>query len=205
MRETRQHTTLLLLGEQNTRPASEDGLWQLLNLVSDVYWQEDEAFVCLNVRCEDTADNRQLYNSLPGQTPWQFGITPLPDSISPEDHLQLRSEHKPFAEQLFRLHRDGQTLYLRISGEAQFGQDGQFLGYHCLARDVTHQRDTEHKRNGRFAAALDDPEKSPLLKPASFSLLYEPPAPPGAGDAPPHRGPHPRTHACPPRRSSARA
>jgi|GEM_PF-251600 len=145
---------LLTLGEQNLRVCREDKLWQLISLVADLYWQEDSEFVCLSLRCDDTEERQQLYVNFPGRTPWEFGIIPVVEPKSTDDHFALRAERKPFTDQLYKLVSPMSVGYLRVSGEAQFDQAGEFLGYHCLARDVSQQRKIEH-RLLRFRAAMD--------------------------------------------------
>jgi N-acyl-D-amino-acid deacylase len=56
-------------------------------------------------------------------------------------------------------------------------------GFHLEAMDAHGGWIASAVDLARFAAALDDPQRSPLLKPASFATMYAPPPPPASRKA----------------------
>ncbi|MDO8907299.1 MAG: EAL domain-containing protein [Pseudohongiella sp.] len=125
-------------------------------LCADLYWQEDANGVCTGI-CSYSAGtaltakylfNRQLRAiggvfSQAGSTPhWQ-------------QYLDATSSRKPFRQ----LHclislQNGSDCFLQISGAPQFDEQGVFLGYECLAIDITREQRQETSLQ-RFRAAMD--------------------------------------------------
>lgn len=129
-------------------------LWQLLAQIADIYWQEDLHACCTHVHLFGEDSGLAAIARMPGHTPWEFGIEPLDDSNPSETQLSLRESRQAFSNLLCQLFIDTEKRYLLISGQPRFDERGLFLGYHCLARNVSQQQLNE-SRLKRFRAAVD--------------------------------------------------
>lgn len=138
---------------------AENDLRMLLDLCADYYWQEDDDFRCQLLHSSRSGKSpAALLGNLVGATPWELGILVTGKGQSWAEHLYTRKRHEPFFDLICQLpgtdtgHR--QSNYLSISGQPRFDSEKRFVGYHCVARDITHQVDNEHSLR-RFRAAMD--------------------------------------------------
>ncbi|MDT8428764.1 MAG: EAL domain-containing protein [Pseudomonadales bacterium] len=129
-------------------------LWQLLAQIADIYWQEDEHARCTHIQLCTEYPELSAVADMSGQTPWQFGIEPLGENKPLETHLALRKTRQPFTNLLCQFIVDEDKHYLLVSGQPRFDDKDHFLGYHCLARDVSAQQMNENRLK-RFRAAMD--------------------------------------------------
>jgi diguanylate cyclase (GGDEF)-like protein/PAS domain S-box-containing protein len=153
MPTTDQSAKMLTMGSPAVRPNREDGLWRLIALVSDLYWEEDDQGRCLSLQCADTAENWQRFSGLPGKDLQSHGFRSVSDAAL-AGHIAIRQARQSFNEYICVCETAVGLCYLSVSGEPQFADDGSFLGYHCLARDITRQRLDESSLH-RFRAAMD--------------------------------------------------
>jgi N-acyl-D-amino-acid deacylase len=69
-----------------------------------------------------------------------------------------------------------QCIFPNVSGKVSW----PYGGFHLEAMDAHGGWIASAVDLARFAAALDDPKRSPLLQPATLQMMYAPPAPPAA-------------------------
>ena len=74
-----------------------------------------------------------------------------------EEHKAMLAARMPFRDLLLkRTGNDGAVHYVSVSGEPIFGEDGEFLGYRGIAKDVTasHEAMRALQENERRLSAL---------------------------------------------------
>lgn len=89
-------------------------------------------------------------------------------------HLQTLKQHKPFANFELRLERDQGPVFMQISGNPRFDDDGNFIGYRGATRDITEQKMVEQKvvHQAHFDALTELPNRFLSLDRLA-QMLYE--------------------------------
>ena len=115
----------------------------LTQLSSDWYWEQDAQFrfVRLDGNCLETTGVRSEMHY--GLTRWE-----LPDTSVTEDewavHRLALQAHEVFHDfEMKRTKGDGLPLWVSISGEPIFDQEGRFTGYRGVARNITERKQAE--------------------------------------------------------------
>lgn len=142
-----------------TTQAKDTALWGLIDLCADYYWQESPDFRCTSLRhSPSSVAEINLLSQLPGNTLWDMGCLVTGAGQSWRAHLALRQQHSDFRELICQLSVSttdaAEQRYLSVSGKARLHKGGEFLGYHCFARDITRQVNSELSLR-RFRAAMD--------------------------------------------------
>ncbi|MDP1930090.1 MAG: EAL domain-containing protein [Gammaproteobacteria bacterium] len=145
--------------ENLTHGFAEHEFRMLLDLCADYYWQEDADFRCLFLHSSRSENpTEMLLGNLEGTTLWEFGLLVIGKGEGWAEHLYLRKQHAPFHDLICQIPATDvdqeQPRYLSISGQPRFDCLNRFIGYHCVARDITSQVDNEHSLR-RFRAAMD--------------------------------------------------
>lgn len=153
--------------------AGEDGMWMLVDLASTYYWQEDDTYRCEFLRISESADSQAeaLIAPLRNNTLWGIGAEILGGNWA--RHLQLRDARKPFRKLICRLRVGARILYLDVSGQPRFDR-GVFLGYHCIASDVSHLREIRRKsrRLQQMYSALSSTTAA-IVRASSEQAMYQ--------------------------------
>jgi PAS domain S-box-containing protein len=115
---------------------SEERFRRLTQISSDWYWEQDaEHRITLMKGREPGAVGRDGEHTI-GKTHWELpGIEPI--GFTWEDHRRTLDAHQPFRDLLTHWQTDGESGYVRISGEPIFDEAGAFCGYRGVTRDVT--------------------------------------------------------------------
>ena len=145
--------------EHPSTQIAEDELWSLIRLYADYYWQENTSFQCTGMRLSsEHKESENPLRELQDSTLWDIGCLVTGRGQSWRQHLTDRKLQREFHELICRLPASSDSkrepLYISISGRPRFGEKGEFLGYHCLAREITEQIETENSLR-RFRAAMD--------------------------------------------------
>lgn len=138
---------------------SANDLWSLIDLHADYYWQESSTFVCVEMHCNKRLEGiHNPLQELVGSTLWDMGCLVTGRAQNWRQHLTERNQQKDFKELICklpaRLNNDENTRYVSISGKARFDENDRFVGYHCFARDISEQVETEMSLR-RFRSAMD--------------------------------------------------
>ena len=127
------------LGEREAR------FRRLAELSSDWFWESgpDHRFLAQREYPLHPIVNELGGNDYVGKTRWELpGITIDPDAL--RRHQQVLAMHLPFRDfEYERLTPAGDHRYVSVSGVPRFGEEGQFLGYEGVGRDVTERRHAE--------------------------------------------------------------
>ncbi|WP_343734043.1 EAL domain-containing protein [Acidovorax sp.] len=112
----------------------------LTDLSSDWYWEQDDQFRFVRLdgnpyHTEGVPDEMHY-----GLTRWE-----LPDTFVTEgqwrEHRKQLEAHQVFHDfEMQRLSQDGKPVWVSISGEPIFDEDGRFTGYRGVARDITERK-----------------------------------------------------------------
>jgi PAS domain S-box-containing protein len=119
----------------------EERFRRLTELSSDWYWEQDEAHRFISISNGAKRSGFDVDLSL-GQTLWE-----LAKGIPPEEWIKHRRNLD--AREIFRDFdcavptNTGEEIWISISGEPTFDDQGNFAGYHGTARDQTLRHRTE--------------------------------------------------------------
>lgn len=138
--------------------ASSD-IWPLIDLCADFYWQESPNFQCTEIRYSPTLQGElNPLMELKGATLWDMGCLITGRGQSWRQHLTDRKLRHDFKELICKLPSratsKSSAIYYSINGKARFDTTGAFIGYHCFARDISEQIETEVSLR-RFRSAMD--------------------------------------------------
>ncbi|HWJ35597.1 MAG TPA: EAL domain-containing protein [Steroidobacteraceae bacterium] len=120
---------------------SEERFRSLTALSSDWYWEQDETMHLIFVSAGLKSSYREALESWAEKTRLEFPCLTLEGTKqSPTtDKMPFRDlELQPFM-------RDGNMVYLSISGEPKFAGDGHFVGYRGVGRDISKRKESEQK------------------------------------------------------------
>lgn len=131
----------------------------LVETISDWVWEVDENGIY-------TYSNPRVFDQI-GYTPDEvLGKTPfdfmLPEEVTRVGEIfgRIIDSRKPFSSlENGARHRDGHTVVLETSGVPLFDQDGQFVGYRGIDRDITERKKAEdalRESNDRFIAFIKE-------------------------------------------------
>lgn len=132
---------------------SERRLSDFADVSSDWFWEADDQlrFSYFSQQFEDVA--HVAPEALLGKTRREVGAPGadpqayLAMLVNMDDHLSFRNfEH-------YREKSDGQIIYLSISGRPVFEEDGTFVGYRGIGRDITEQYINQQALNEALAAS----------------------------------------------------
>ncbi|WP_284620182.1 sensor histidine kinase [Aquabacterium humicola] len=123
--------------------ASEQRYAVMAGLSADWYWITDAQ----HRFPQPSADMQRRFGNLVqrnvGKTRWEA----YPDALSAEAWELHRAEldaRQPFRALEFPVQRDdGRTIWLSLAGAPRFDDNGEFLGYHGVGRDITLRKVTE--------------------------------------------------------------
>ena len=131
---------------------SEARFRKLTELSVDGYWKQDE-----NLRFTFAMDERHGFEARSlGKTRWELPFTPL--STSWDEHRAVLTARKPFYNfEYSRVHPDGTTRYISVSGVPAFDDQGAFKGYDGVASDITARKlaEAERRANVWFLESMD--------------------------------------------------
>ena len=123
--------------------ASEKRFKSLLNLSTDLYWEQDSDFRFTRRDFPRLpAGTRHLGNFLIGKQRWEVDTTLTPEEWMP--HQQQLAAHQTFRDLEYGVHHpDGTTSFHLVHGEPIFDEKGNFSGYRGTATDITQRKQLE--------------------------------------------------------------
>ena len=151
----------LSLGEVCVERLQEDPLLhRLLSLSCDMFWQENVDGICeavlsfsdgTNAAAEQLFIQRLIDVAFEPERP----DIHVPRSLGWRTYQDSLAMQQPFRQIdcVMRL-KNASSCYLQVSGAPQFNQHGTFVGYECVALDITNERNDETNLK-RFRAAMD--------------------------------------------------
>jgi diguanylate cyclase (GGDEF)-like protein/PAS domain S-box-containing protein len=122
---------------------SEARFRSLTELSSDWFWEQDSEFRYSRLEGRHVSGNDKAFEAELGKTPWELGFE---IEGGWEAHRALLSAQRAFHDLVMqRRFDDGQTHYLRVSGEPIRDAGGNPCGYRGVGRDVTPQKQAEER------------------------------------------------------------
>lgn len=158
---------------------SEDRLQCVLELSSDVYWEQDENHRFTLYQHKDlNNDSGRDIRSILGKTPWELGGIPAGGNGDWSKHIAIRKARQPFSNFLHEYPDPTSKYgvrYLNISGQPVFDDKGQFKGYRGIAKDVSKRIRAERllKLENTVIHILVEAEKIPEALTAAIRAICE--------------------------------
>jgi len=109
-------------------------------LSADWYWEQDANLRFTYISSDKNEDHLYSVNYAIGRTPAELRF----EWESPEaraEHERLLNAHKPFHDML--LYNPANDRFALVSGEPIFRDDGEFIGYRGITRNVTAEKHAE--------------------------------------------------------------
>jgi PAS domain S-box-containing protein len=123
--------------------ASDERFRTLVQLSFDVYWESDAQHRFTRQDFAPTLSNAPAPGSELGKTRWEVPYL-APDEEAWRRHRATLDAHLPFRDfELARPTAGGGVRHVSVSGFPVFGEDGCFLGYRGVGRDITERKRTE--------------------------------------------------------------
>jgi PAS domain S-box-containing protein len=121
---------------------SEERFRMLTALSSDWFWEQDAElrFVQITEGAHNTGGIPREAHA--GKTRWELPYTEIAGGDSGPHQAELAAR-KPFRNLLLRRTVPGDERWVLVSGAPRFGEDGAFLGYRGVSRDVTQEKQAE--------------------------------------------------------------
>jgi PAS domain S-box-containing protein len=147
---TDQHSQLLQL----TR--SEERFRRLTELSSDWYWEQDAQHRFTFLSREETVTTKLPAKVVLGKTRWEL----FPQALSASEwaaHRAVLDARQPFFDLVTRAYAEGDPDpigYFSISGAPVFNEQGDFVGYRGVGRDVTKRKLAERALAAKSAELL---------------------------------------------------
>ncbi len=121
---------------------SEGRFRALTELSVDGYWEQDRNFRFTQV---SQSFNGMGMQAMLGRTRWELPVL----GVSAEQwqaHRAQLERHEPFRDFVYQVEvAPGQVRTLAANGSPLFGEDGEFLGYQGVGRDITEQLAAEKR------------------------------------------------------------
>ena len=137
--------------------ASEERFRTLVQLSFDVYWETDAEHRFTRQDFAPTLLNAPAPGSEIGKTRWEVPYLE-PDEEAWRQHRATLAAHLPFRDfELARPTADGGTRHVSVSGFPVFDEDGRFLGYRGVGRDITQRKraEAQHRAHLWFLESMD--------------------------------------------------
>jgi PAS domain S-box-containing protein len=137
--------------------ASEERFRTLVQLSFDVYWETDAEHRFTRQDFAPTLFNAPAPGSEIGKTRWEVPYLE-PDEEAWRLHRAALAAHLPFRDfELARPTAGGGTRHVSVSGFPVFDEDGRFLGYRGVGRDITHRKraEAQHSAHLWFLQSMD--------------------------------------------------
>lgn len=121
---------------------SEDRFRRLVELSSDWYWEQDNAYRFSLLAGRKVRETPAMLARVIGRTRWEVAQAADPADLAA--HRALVEAHQPFQhfEYLLTLNHNEQ-VWLSVNGEPVFHEDGQFAGYRGTGRDISRRKRSE--------------------------------------------------------------
>jgi PAS domain S-box-containing protein len=116
---------------------SQERYRSLTELASDWYWEQDEQFRFTSLHASVPGAEGAVRSSALGKTPWELPMLEMSPEVWAAHRAGLEA-HQSFRDfEICRPGADGKRTYAAISGEPIFAEDGRYIGYRGVGRDIT--------------------------------------------------------------------
>jgi len=119
---------------------SETRFRSLTALTSDWYWEQDENLRYIYMSPTGQSNTKIPMSQTIGHTRFELPLVWESEAVRKE-HMRTLEARLPFRDLLLRTESGDQYTY--VSGEPVFDDDGRFLGYQGVTKDVTRQKNAE--------------------------------------------------------------
>jgi diguanylate cyclase (GGDEF)-like protein/PAS domain S-box-containing protein len=125
----------------------EQRLQSLIEVTSDFYWETDTAHHLTLLQGPIFSNAGVDPHQLIGKTRWELpSVVPVSADGSWDKHKATLEARKPFADFVYKyLTLQGELRYISSNGQPAFDEDGRFLGYRGISKDVTRRIQIERR------------------------------------------------------------
>ena len=118
----------------------------LTDLSSDWYWEIDSDFRFTRIEGRHVEGGESLPGeNILGRRRWETGLE-IDAEGGWDAHRALLNSHEPYRDVvMYRLMPDGMRRYISASGEPIHNQQGGFIGYRGVGRDITDRKTAENR------------------------------------------------------------
>jgi PAS domain S-box-containing protein len=123
---------------ENALRESEQRFRDFSEASADWYWETgpDHRFTYVPVGRPESAN--VVNPDIVGRTRWEIAANVEHEPAKWHEHGRILDDHKPFRSFIYPiLRQDGSTMYVGVSGNPRFDENGVFLGYRGGGSDVT--------------------------------------------------------------------
>lgn len=143
-------------------------LSRFAQLASDWFWETDEHLRFTYLSKDECKNTHSLIN-FKDKTPWEIRCDREFSHVKKWKLFEhLTCKRRPFHGFQFQvINASGKAIWISISGEADFGANGEFLGYSGIGRDITALR----QRELDLKVAKDDAEYASTAKSHFLAMM----------------------------------
>jgi diguanylate cyclase (GGDEF)-like protein/PAS domain S-box-containing protein len=134
-----------VLNRTSELASSESRFRALTTLSSDWFWEQDAEFRFTSL--SSSSDKAVFFDEQEtiGKTRWELQGIELID-ITWAEHRVALEKNEPFSNLIYRYEApSGKKGFMSVAGEPRFNTNGEFVGYHGVARDISAERKTQEK------------------------------------------------------------
>lgn len=125
---------------------SEARFRDLVNLSSDLYWEQDRHFRFTHFDGAESLQHVLPIKRLLGRTRWEASDIKGVQSERWAEHIATLQRHEPFHDFAYQIDgADGSRMWLSVSGNPLFDEKGEFIGYHGTATDISLRVEAEQR------------------------------------------------------------
>lgn len=122
--------------------ANEARFRALSDMSSDLFWQQDADYRFVSLSGTRASELMASGLLILGERPWEHPRM-HPVGGDWETHRLTLAARQPFRDLEVVLQHGGTPLHLLVNGDPLFGAEGEFVGYHGTAKDITTQKAAE--------------------------------------------------------------
>ena len=125
---------------QQALQQSQERLQSLIELSSDVFWEQDENHRFTLYQHKNLNNSGIDVQSILGKAPWELGGEPVGGKDEWDMHRAVREARQPFSNFIHKYPDPTSKYgmrYINISGQPVFDDQGQFRGYRGVAKDIS--------------------------------------------------------------------
>lgn len=125
---------------------NEERFRDLVKLSSDLYWEQDADFRFTHFDGPDEFTRKLPLSRVLGKTRWEASdILGVHESMW-KRHMDMLRQHTPFRDFTYQINgTDGRKYWLSVNGNPLFDNQGNFVGYHGTASDITLRIEAEER------------------------------------------------------------
>ncbi len=134
-----------VLNRTSELASSESRFRALTTLSSDWFWEQDADFRFTSISASSEKAVFFDEQDTLGKTRWELrNIEPIDTTWA--EHQLILEKNEPFSNLIYKYESpNGKNGFMSVAGEPRFNENGEFFGYHGVARDISAERNTQER------------------------------------------------------------